>query len=417
MKKLLPSAIMIFMVMGFSISHLSAQEKTLKIGIMGPYTGSQASIGAEFKMSSEMALENIGYQIGDYKLEVVWIDDQCDPAKATNAYAEAVEKHGLDVSTRNWCSSVAVAMMDMVADYKIPHIFSGGGTELINQKYQSDPERYSYWPTKDWPVSDKLVVGYVDTAEAAIANGDWKPEKKTIAIYGEDTDWGRSVGRAMKTAFSQKGWDVVSEDYFSNTQTDFYSLLNRYRSSKVGIIAGTCQYPAMGALIKQAKEIRLKSLIIADGMGWVGNWYELTGSAADGVMDMIPQIITPEAKAWASKFEAKAGFKPSPSSGGLSYDGINIMIKIMKRALEKHGRLAKDTIHEVLKNEWNTGKLTYTRAEGAIIMNAYVYTPESSPDPVVGIGGYYFPVLQYDGNGVGHVIYPPDMADTGFKAP
>jgi branched-chain amino acid transport system substrate-binding protein len=308
-------------------------------------------------------------------------------------------------------------MMDMVADYKIPHIFSGGGTELINQKYLSDPERYSYWPTKDWPVSDKLVVFYVEAVEAAITKGDWTPEKKTIAIYGEDTDWGRSVGRAMKEAFLKKGWELTSEDYFSNTQTDFYSLLNRYRSNNVGVIAGTCQYPAMGALIKQAKEIGLKSLIVADGLGWAGNWYDLTGPAADGVIDMIPQLLTPEAKAWAEKFEAKAGFKPSPSSGGLAYDGLNIVIKIMNRALAKHGKLDKETIHEVLKNEWNTGQLTYTRQDGAIIMNAYVYTAESTPDPVVGIDGYFFPVLQYDSQGAGHVIYPPDMAAATLRTP
>ena len=152
-------------------------------------------------------------------------------------------------------------------------------------------------------------------------------------------------------------------------------------------------------------------------MGWVGNWYDMTGEAADKVLDMIPQLVTPEAKAWGDKFEARVGYKPSPSSGGLAYDGINIMIRILNRALEKHGQLNKETIFEVLKNEWQTGQLTYTRADGAIIMNAYIYTPESVPDPVVGRDAYFFPVLQYDKEGVGHIIYPSDIADTGFRAP
>jgi len=50
-------------------------------------------------------------------------------------------------------------------------------------------------------------------------------------------------------------------------------------------------------------------------------------------------------------------------------------------------------------------------------MNAYSYTLETIPDPVVGPEGYFFPVLQYDDSGTGHVIYPPFVATTGFRAP
>ncbi len=417
MKKILVLATLAMFSLGVLTTGLSAQEKVLRVGVVGPFTGAQAKVGAEFKISTEMALENINYKVGDYKLEPVWIDSQYDPAKATSAYSEAVDKKGIDVGVLNWASSVSVALMDLVAVYKIPHFFGFGATEVVNQKYHSDPEKYSYWSTKGWPVPANLMQGYVEAVEAAIAKGDWKPEKKAIAIYGEDSDWGRSAGGALKEVFSKAGWEVVSEDYFPNTQTDFYSLLNRYRSQKVAVIAGTCNYPGMGALIKQSKEVGLKAVIVADGMGWVGNWYDMAGAAGEGVVDMIPQLTTPEAKAWAEKFEARAGYKPSPSSGGLAYDGVGLLIKVLNRTLEKHGELNKEKIHEVLVSEVLTGKLAYTKEDGAIIMKSLRYTPETVPDPVVGADGYFFPVLQYDRDGVGHIIYPPDIAVTGFKAP
>jgi len=418
MKKSLLLTVMALLAIALYAPHLSAQEKILKVGIVAPFTGPQAYLGSEFRVSAEMALEGINYKIGDYKLEVVWVDDQCDPAKATNAYAEAVETHGLEVGALGWCSSVNVALMDLAAEYKIPHVFNGGSTPLINEKYHSNPDKFSYFANKNWPVPASLMRFYLEAVEAAIAKGEWKPAKKTIAVYGEDTDWGRSAGGALKELFVKAGWELVSEDYFANTQTDFYSLLNRYRSSNVALLAGSANYPALGALIKQTKEVGLKAIIIADGLGWTGNWYEQTGEAGEGVLDMIPQIATPEGKAWAEKFEARSGIKPSASAAGLSsYDGVGILIKILKRTLEKHGKLDKETIHEVLKNEWLTGKLAYTRADGAIIMNSYRYTPETVPDPVVGIDDYFFPVLQYGQGGVGHIIYPADVATTGFRAP
>ena len=417
MKRLLSLAGLAALSICLFTTGLWAQEKVLRVGVVGPFTGAQAKVGAEFKLSTEMALENINYKVGDYKLEPVWIDSQYDPAKATSAYSEAVDKKGIDVGVLNWASSVSVALMDLVSVYQIPHIFGFGATEVVNQKYHTNPEKYAYWGAKGWPVPANLMQGYVDAVEAAIAKGDWKLEKKVIAVYGEDSDWGRSAGGALKEVFQKAGWEVVSEDYFPNTQTDFYSLLNRYRSNKVAVIAGTCNYPGMGALIKQSKEVGLKSVIIADGMGWVGNWYDMAGTAGEGVLDMIPQLSTPESKAWAKKFEARAGYKPSPSSGGLSYDGVNFLVKILERTLAKHGELNKAKIQEVLASEVLTGQLAFTKEDGAIIMNAYRYTPETVPDPVVGADGYFFPVLQYDREGVGHIIYPPDVAVTGFKAP
>ncbi len=417
MKRLGLLAGLALLCLGLCATGVAAREKVLKVGVLGPFTGAQAKVGAEFRASTEMAMENINYKIGDYKLELVWIDSQYDPAKATNAYSEAVDKKGIDVGVLNWASSVSVACMDLVSVYKIPHIFGFGATEVVNQKYHSDPEKYSYWSTKGWAVPASLMAGYVEALEAAIVKGAWKPENKVVAIYGEDTDWGRSGSGALRDVFIKYGWTVASEDYFPNTQTDFYSLLNRYRANQVSVIAGTCNYPAMGALIKQVREVGLKSLIIADGMGWVGDWYDLAGQFGDGVLDMIPQLSTPESKAWADKFKTRTGYAPGPSSGALAYDGVNFMLKILRRTLEKHGEITSAQIHEVLVSEVLTGKLAYTKDDGAILMKAYHYTPESVPDPVVGPDGYFFPVLQYDDKGVGHIIYPPDVAEVEFRAP
>ncbi len=417
MKKLLLLTGVALLALAFSATLLMAQQKVVKIGVQGPFTGPTSLTGQEFKVSTEMALENINYKIGDYKVEVVWIDDQCDPAKATAAWAEAIDNQGVHIGTLNFCSSVGVAVMDVLADAKIPHILGGAATELMNQKYLSNPEKYKYVSIKGWPMPATLMQGYVEAIEAAIAKGIWKPEKKTFAVFGEDTDWGRSTGKALKEMLGKSGWETVSEDYFPSTQTDFYSLLNRLRANKVALIGGTSMHPAMGALIRQAQEIGLESIIIADGLGWVGNWYEMTGEAGDKVLDMIPQLATPAAKEWAAKFEARSGSKPSASSGGLAYDSINFVVKVLQRTLDKHGKIDSESITEVIASEMHTGKLTYTKEKDGAILNNYIYSKETLPDPVVGIEAFFYPVLQYDTEGVGHIVYPPDVATTEFRAP
>lgn len=412
LKQIITIAIAILFISG---GQVLAAGKTLKIGILGPFTGPSAQTGKEFKASVEMALETINYTVGEYKVEPVWVDSQSDPAKASGAYAEAVEGKGIQAGVLNWHSSVAIAVMDVAAQYKVPHMFGFGASEVVNEKWQADPAKYSYWGGKGWPVPAKLEKNYVVALNKAIEAGTFKPKKKLAAIYGEDTDWGRSAGGSYIKALKDSGWEIHSEEYFPATQSDFYPLLSKYKKAGVEVVAGTSTSPsAITAFVKQATEVGLKSVIVASGLGWIGDWYKMTGPASNYVLDSIPKLTTAEAKQWAKDVKAKYGFNPSPSAGGLSYDGIRMFIKLLNRTNKLHGKLDKETIHKTMLDEVNTGKLTYGKKDGAIIMNEYKWTQNTMPDMVVAPDAYFFPILQYQ-KGKGSIIFPDDWKESDFK--
>ncbi len=388
-------------------------EKVLKIGVEGPFTGPSARVGEEFKGSTQMAFEAINYKVGDYKIELVWIDDQSDPEIGTRAYEEAVVGQGIQAGLGGWHSSVAVAQMEVTAKHKIPHFFAMGATGIVNEKFNSDKEKYGYWMAKGWPDPSKLSIAYVNTLEDAIKAGTWTPSEKKVAISGEDTDWGRSFGGAIKAQFEDAGWTVVSEDYFTKEQTEFTPLLARYKDEGVPVLAGTSSIPpSISAFLKQADEIGLKSLIIADGLGWVGEWYDLTGSSSDYVLDQIPGWTTDEAKKFAADYEKKWGITPSTSAAGLSYDFANFFIKVLQTTLQDYGELTSETIYKTGKEKVWTGQLTYT---DGIVMSEYKYSEDTIPDMVVGKGYYIFPVLQYHG-GESTVIWPDEWKTGDIEA-
>lgn len=407
--------LVVLITLGLGQFGWSADNKVLKVGITSPFTGHSAIWGRDTKTSVETAFKAIDYKIGDYKIEVVWIDSQSDPAKATNAFSEAVEQKGIDVAFYDVHSSVSIALMDVVANYKIPLFFPLGAADTINQKWRSDPEKYSYFGGKGWPDPGKLAPGYVEALEAAIKKGLWNPENRIVAIYGEETDWGRSFCSRLKSAFEEAGWKIQSEDYIPNTQTDHYPLLSKYKKANVSVVAGTITGTAsMTGFIKQASEVGLKSVIVADGLGWSGNWYDMTGESSNFVLDMIPQLTTPEARQWAEEINQEYGFLPSPSSGGLVYDYVRFFIKVANRVLEKHGNLDRASFYDILITEVNTGKLTFSKKDGAIIMQEYKFTSETMPDPVVGPQYYYFPVIQYY-KGKGSIVYPDQWKEKDIQ--
>jgi hypothetical protein len=92
--------------------------------------------------TSEVSETSEVYDAREYKIEPVWIDCQSDPAKGTQAYEQAVVQDGIQAGILNWHSSVAVALMEVTAKHKIPHFFGFGATEVVNETFASDPEKY-----------------------------------------------------------------------------------------------------------------------------------------------------------------------------------------------------------------------------------------------------------------------------------
>ena len=391
------------------------EQKVLKVGVGAPLTGPAARTGEEIMDSAMMAFENIDYTIGPYKIELVPIDSVSDPDKATRAYEDAVVRDGIQVGLLGWHSSVAVAEMEVTAKYKIPHFFSMGETDVVNEKFNSDREKYGYWMAKGWPQPKSLVsANYAIGFQDLIDQGQWAPKNMKVALMAEETDFGRAVVKPLAEYMAADGWDVVAQDYVPLEEVDFIPLLTKYKGLDVDLTVVTHTAAAgISSFVKQAKEVGLPGLVVAHGLGWVGEWYTLTGAASDGTLDQIPKLATDKALAWAAEFEAKYGMKPSPSAGGLAYDWSNMFIKLLEATLAEYGELNSETIYTFGREKLWTGEFTYT---DGIIMPMYKFTPETIPDPVIGKEGFIFPIIQYFG-GEGKIVWPLDWAEATLVVP
>ncbi len=389
-------------------------EKTLKVGVLGPFSGRAAGVGAEFTGAVELAFEQVDYTIGDYNVEIVWIDSQSDPERATRAYEHAAVNENIDVCILNYHSSVAIAAMDVAARNKLPHFFGIGGTEIINEKFEYDPVYYSYYMGKTWPSPEKLTGAYIEALEYAVDIGAWEPRNNRAAIYGENTEWGKSFGSAMALDFEKAGWEIVGKKYFTTGAINLEPLMGALQDMDASVIAGSiATAPSLAAFIQQTSETGLESVIIADGLGWVGDWHSMTGSSSDYVLDQVPGWNNEKAAQFVSDFDERYGYKPSASSGGLVYDKTAFFIKIANETLAEHGELNRETFYRYGQDYVLTGR---TSLKGGIVMDEYKYTPDSVPDPVVGDGYFIFPVVQYY-QGDRSVIWPAAWKDADFKSP
>ena len=237
-------------------------ERVFRLGVMGPFSGSSALVGREIKGAVEMAFEKVGYRVGPYKIELVWIDSQADPAKAAPAYEQAIVEKGIQAGLLNWHTPVAMACMKLATTYQIPHFFGLGGGSGINAISRSAPDKYFYW-VKGWPEPAKLTANYVQALEHAIAQGLWQPTVKTAALWGEETDWGRSFALGLKKQLESAGWTIVEEYYFPLHQTDFVAWLTQIKETNPSLLAGTASNPTtFAAFVNQAHQLGLERMFV-----------------------------------------------------------------------------------------------------------------------------------------------------------
>ena len=388
-----------------------ADAPQVSIGALVPQTGPDARTGANMRAAIQLALQEADYQAGGTRIALHWIDEGDDPATATANYERAIVRDRVQAGLLGWRSDAAVALMPLVARYKIPHLFGFGATELINEKLKSDPRRFGYWTTKIYPVPGAVSGAYAEAITDAVSAGRFKPKTLTVALYAEETDWGRSVVASMKSSFERTGWQVKAIEYFPKDKTDFSALLAKLRTLDVGVVAGTASVPqAAASLVKQYRAADLRALLVVDGLGYSANWRELTGAASDGVLDQEFVFASPEAKRFVVAFKALAGFDPSPFTAGIAYDATRFLLKVLEETARRHRVVDSVSIFETTQAKVWTGELVLR----GLVNPEYAYQSSTVPDPVVDQRHFSVPIVQYAG-GNANAVWPPALATATLK--
>ena len=376
-------------------------DKVLNIAVPILLTGESAKAGKEIQQTIQMAFEDVGNKVGSYEIKLDFVDATSDADKGALALEEGIVKNGDEVVLSSWNSSVAVAMSDVVDKYQIPWFFSSSASSVINEKVEGRDNAYLL--TKIWPKSESLAIGYFELLKGIIDSGEWDAEDVTFAVHADDTDFGRAFGKTVIDAMKEFGGECVYEDYTAINVTDFYTNLSKIKETGTHLAFVQLTNPASAAaFIKQAKETNLPCLMTSDCFTEASNWYELAGDAADDVLVCRSKLINDNAMKFAEAFEAKYGYAPAATTGGINYDGACFLIECIKACEEKYGEVTSQTLFQFGQEVLQTGGIEY---KDSVLVADYKYDKENGIDPIVDEDHFYFQVLQLEG-GKEVVVWP-----------
>ncbi|KRM87246.1 ABC transporter substrate-binding protein [Lacticaseibacillus thailandensis] len=240
----------------------SASGNTIKVGVNMELSGSTAGYGEQEKKGIELAFEKINKAGGvkvkgkKMKLKPVYRDNKSSTTSAASVAAQLVNNDKVVAVVGPATTNDSTAAIPNVTKASVPMITpsatDAGYTLQKNGKVQPYAFRACF------------TDSFQATAAAKFAYNTLKVKK--VAILADNaSDYGTGLTKAFKKTF--KG-DVVSTQYFQAGDKDFNATLTSLKNKKFDALYVPGYYSEVGLIIKQARQMGIKTPIIgADGMG------------------------------------------------------------------------------------------------------------------------------------------------------
>ncbi len=355
---------------GSSSSGGSSDAKVIKIGVFEPTTGENGGGGFQEVLGIRYANKvHPTVKVGEdeYKIELVEVDNKSDKTEAVNA-AQKLVSEKVSVVLGSYGSGVSIAAGQIFADAKIPAI----GCSCTNPQVTQGNDFYFRVCFLD-PFQGTVMANY------ATDNG-----AKTAAIITQlGDDYSSGLGSFFKTAFSDLGGSIVSEEQFQTNQTDFKAILTNIKAQNPDIIFAPSSITTAPLIIKQARELGITATIAAGDTWENSTIIENAGDSAEGVV-----LSTFFDEAEPANDEAAAfieGFKTYlkenkqeeiiPAVSALGYDSYLVAIK----AIENAGSTDTTAIRDALKDvsiDCVTGSISFDENGDANKDMAFIKTIE-----------------------------------------
>ncbi|MBA3254775.1 MAG: ABC transporter substrate-binding protein, partial [Burkholderiaceae bacterium] len=107
------------------------QQQKLKVGLMLPFTGTFAALGNAIENGFKLYVQESGGKLGGREIEYFRVDDESDPAKATDNVGKLINRDKVDVVVGTVHSGVVMAMAKAARDTNTLLIIPNAGANAV----------------------------------------------------------------------------------------------------------------------------------------------------------------------------------------------------------------------------------------------------------------------------------------------
>jgi branched-chain amino acid transport system substrate-binding protein len=292
----------------------------VKIGHAGPLTGGIAHLGKDDENGARLAVDEATarkLKIGGktVKFELMSEDDQADP------------KMGPTIAQKFADAKVAGVAGHLNSGVTIPAsaVYNQAGIPMISGS-ATNPKL-----TEQGFKNVFRTVGRDDQQGPAIAQYLANLKVKKVAIADDATAYGEGLANEVEKTLKAAGVQVVAREKATDKTTDFKAILTKMKGKAPDAIFYGGMDATGGPMVKQARELGIKSVFSFGDGACTDEMAKLAGAAAEGLI--CSQAGLPASAASESFNDAfKAKYGEVKQYAPFFYDAVGLMIAAMQKA-------------------------------------------------------------------------------------
>ncbi|WP_213956538.1 MULTISPECIES: ABC transporter substrate-binding protein [unclassified Variovorax] len=251
-----------------------AQQGKLKVGLMLPYSGTYTALGVAIENGFKLRVDELGGKIGGREIEYVKVDDESDPAKATDNVNKLIKRDNVDVIIGTVHSGVTMAMAKAAKESGTVLIVPNGGADAVTGPM----------------CAPNIFRSSFSNWQPAYAMGEVaaKQGKKTAMTITWKYAAGDESVAGFKEGFEKGGGKVTKELTVPFPNVEFQALLTEIAAAKPDAVYS---FYAGGGAVKFVKDYAaagLNKTIPLYGPGFLTDGtLEAQGDAAQGMLTTL----------------------------------------------------------------------------------------------------------------------------------
>lgn len=301
----------------------SAAADTIKVGVIGPFSGPFALQGKNFKAGIEAYMALHGATVGKDTVEIVYRDvPQADPAQSKALSQELIVKEKVQYLAGFYFTPDAMAVTPILKQGNVPMVVMNAATSAIVTK-------------SPLVVRTSFTTWQTSTPIATVAFGSGV--KKVISVV---SDYGPGIDaeNALKAGFAKAGGQVVEAIRMPLATNDFSPIMQRIKDSGAqGVFAFLPSGPTTLGFVKAYNENGLKAAGIrffAPGDLTQESDLPALGEAALGIQTTFHYAVShesPENKVFVDAAVKAIGNRAELSFPAVgAFDGMHVIYKMIE---------------------------------------------------------------------------------------
>jgi branched-chain amino acid transport system substrate-binding protein len=312
-----------------AVSACGPKEKVVRIAAALPLTGDIAALGQGLKRAVGLAIEeaNRQHRFPGFKVELDAYDDRSDPKEAVNVANRIVSDPSIVGVIGHFNSGCSIPASQVYARAHLPMISPAASNPKLTLQ-QLDPS----WR---YPKSVFRVNTTDDVQGSYAAEFAFKTLKlRRACIIHDKTAYGQGVAEEFRKGFEGAGGTTLSFDGVSVADKDFNALLTRLHELRPQVIYWGGDYAGGGLIVRQARGVGEKAVIILSEANLDQEYLRVAGSAAEGTYLTFlgsPSDLLPTAKTFIDAYKSRYPGEEMHPYDAYGYEATNILLSLLEK--------------------------------------------------------------------------------------